>query len=78
MVADNPLPPTPSPLRSEGKPNKIGSENVIYTRTTLEIWNKIKPFARQMRHDSTPAEDALWQQLRRKNLVVYKLSKKVI
>jgi very-short-patch-repair endonuclease len=85
-----PLPPTPSPLRSEGEPrqnNTSGkdealfastpseegsSENVIYTRTTLEIWDKIKPLARQMRRESTPAEDALWQQLRRKNMGSYK------
>ena len=35
-------------------------------------WNKIKPFARQMRQESTPAEDALWQQLRRKSIGNYK------
>ncbi len=59
--------PSPSTLRVEGNEDKV-----VFTRTTLEIWDKIKPFARQMRHDPTPAENALWQQLRRKNVGEYK------
>ena len=33
--------------------------------TPLELWAKLKPIARQMRHAPTIAEDALWQRLRR-------------
>jgi very-short-patch-repair endonuclease len=29
-----------------------------------ELWEKLKPLAREKRHESTPAEDYLWQQLR--------------
>jgi very-short-patch-repair endonuclease len=39
---------------------------LIHTRTTSELWKKIKPLTREMRKAPTPAEDALWQQLRRK------------
>ena len=38
--------------------------------TPPELWGKLKPLARQMRHQPTPAEDALWQKLRRKSLGV--------
>jgi very-short-patch-repair endonuclease len=40
----------------------------IHTRTSSELWEKIKPIARQMRQAPTPAEDALWQRLRRKQI----------
>ena len=29
-----------------------------------KLWDKLKPLARQKRHDPTPAEAALWQRLR--------------
>ena len=29
-----------------------------------ELWAKLKPLARQMRHEPTAAEDALWQRVR--------------
>jgi adenine-specific DNA-methyltransferase len=32
------------------------------------LWDKLKPLARQMRHEPTEAEDHLWQALRRKSL----------
>ncbi len=32
--------------------------------TPTELWDKLKPLARQMRHEATPAEDALWELLR--------------
>lgn len=38
--------------------------------TPPELWVKLKPIARQMRHDPTQAEDILWQRLRRKVLGV--------
>ena len=61
----------PAPRSGEGL-GEGNSENALHTRTTLEVWDKIKPFARQMRQEPTPAEAALWQQLRRKNLGGYK------
>jgi very-short-patch-repair endonuclease len=30
-----------------------------------DLWEKIKPLARQMRHDPTPAESKLWDALRK-------------
>lgn len=35
-----------------------------------ELWEKLKPIARQMRREPTPAEDHLWQQLRNRALGV--------
>jgi very-short-patch-repair endonuclease len=32
------------------------------------LWEKLKPLARQMRQNPTPAEKLLWQALRRKQL----------
>ena len=29
-----------------------------------ELWDKLKPLARQMRHEPTPAEEHLWQHIR--------------
>ena len=57
-VADEKLPS----LRS-GEGNKLA-----HTRTSAELWEQIKPLAREMRKEPTPAEDALWQRLRRKQL----------
>lgn len=36
--------------------------------TTPALWDKLKPLARQMRHEPTPAENALWQKLRNRRL----------
>ncbi len=33
-------------------------------RTTPELWTKLAPLARQMRHEPTPAEARLWHHLR--------------
>ncbi|MBN2305270.1 MAG: endonuclease domain-containing protein [Anaerolineae bacterium] len=40
-------------------------------KTPPELWEKLKPLARQMRHDPTPAEEALWQRVRRNQLGVH-------
>jgi very-short-patch-repair endonuclease len=37
-------------------------------RTPSKLWLKLKPLARQMRHEPTPAECALWNRLRRNQL----------
>ncbi len=39
-------------------------------RTPPHLWEKLKPLARQMRKDPTPAEETLWQGLRKKQLGV--------
>lgn len=36
--------------------------------TTPEVWAKLKPLARLMRHEPTPAENALWQRLRNRKV----------
>jgi very-short-patch-repair endonuclease len=41
------------------------SDNPTPFGTSPALWEKLRPIARQMRHDPTPAEDALWQHLRR-------------
>ena len=43
-------------------------QSFIPSRTSRDLWAKIKPLARQMRHAPTPAENALWQRLRRKGV----------
>lgn len=40
--------------------------------TPPELWNKLKPLARQLRHEPTQAEDALWQLLRGRRLGGFK------
>ncbi|BAZ69642.1 hypothetical protein NIES4106_44150 [Fischerella sp. NIES-4106] len=41
-------------------------------QTPLELWEKLKPIARQMRREPTPAEEKLWQKLRHKQLLGFK------
>ena len=36
--------------------------------TAPKLWEKLKPLARQKRHNPTPAEDKLWQELRNRHL----------
>jgi very-short-patch-repair endonuclease len=45
-------------------PAEPAENQIIHTRTTPEIYTKIKLLAREMRRAPTPAEDALWQRLR--------------
>ena len=33
-----------------------------------ELWAKLKPLAREMRHQPTPAEEILWQRLRNRQI----------
>ncbi len=40
--------------------------------TPPELWENIKPLARQMRHVPTPAEDALWQAVRNRGIDGYR------
>ncbi len=41
-------------------------------RTPPELWEKLKPLARQMRCEPTTAEKLLWQKLRNKQLLGFK------
>jgi very-short-patch-repair endonuclease len=65
---------SPSPRSGEGFREGSSSapqefrERIMNTRISTEIWEKLKPLARDMRHNPTPAEDALWQRLRRNAL----------
>lgn len=38
-------------------------------RPSPELWAKIKPLARELRKSPTPAEEVLWQRLRRKQVL---------
>jgi very-short-patch-repair endonuclease len=42
----------------------------LYARTSTELWEALKPLTRQMRHNPTEAENALWQRLRDKGIGV--------
>jgi very-short-patch-repair endonuclease len=33
-----------------------------------DLWKRLKPFAREMRHTPTPAEELLWERLRNRRL----------
>ena len=44
------------------------SDNLRPANTTPALWAKLKPLARQMRHEPTPAEKKLWQYLRNRQL----------
>ncbi|MEH2024730.1 endonuclease domain-containing protein [Nostoc sp.] len=41
-------------------------------QTPQELWKKLKPLARQMRGEPTPAEKLLWQKLRDKQILGFK------
>jgi very-short-patch-repair endonuclease len=41
---------------------------IIPTSAPPALWEKLKPLARQMRHDPTPAENALWQRVRNRRI----------
>ncbi|MEP6985371.1 MAG: endonuclease domain-containing protein [Chloroflexota bacterium] len=44
------------------------STDLIHANTSSELWELLKPLARQMRHSSTPAEDLLWKHLRNRQI----------
>ncbi|RYU76416.1 phosphoribosylformylglycinamidine synthase subunit PurQ, partial [Hymenobacter persicinus] len=75
-VASLPHPPTPSP-GGEGEPDGRAAageaQQEIGSRPRLtadkKLWyERLKTFSGQMRRESTPAEDALWQALRNRQL----------
>jgi very-short-patch-repair endonuclease len=48
--------------------NNTNEPGWIHTHTPRDLYEKIKPLARQMRSDPTPAEDALWQRIRKRQI----------
>ncbi|BAY65213.1 hypothetical protein NIES22_53160 [Calothrix brevissima NIES-22] len=80
-------PPSPLSLKGEGGEEKCGGEEFLegeerfegeervkvgIWKTSPELWEKLKPLARQMRHKPTSAENHLWQYLRNRLLLGYK------
>jgi poly(A) polymerase len=68
LIASPPAAATPSPQAARG----IGDETRVeqeqrHLRRPVD-WSDLKPRAREMRHEPTPAEDILWQTLRRKQV----------
>jgi poly(A) polymerase len=59
-------PPAPSPNSGRGSDKRPpASENYRRWRTSTSSWAELGPRAREMRTAPTPAEDKLWQHLRR-------------
>jgi len=54
--------------RGDRKGDSVSSERESVRRTTPELWQRLKPIARQMRREPTEAEAALWQRLRGRRL----------
>jgi very-short-patch-repair endonuclease len=48
------------------------AEQTIRWQTTPQLWEKLKPLARQKRHEPTPAELHLWTFLRNRQVLGYK------
>jgi very-short-patch-repair endonuclease len=44
------------------------TDDRVPTYTTRELYEKLKPIARQMRSEPTPAEDRLWQRIRKEQI----------
>jgi hypothetical protein len=47
----------------------LGGGVPVPWQTPPELWEKLKPLARQMRCQATPAENKLWQRLRNKQIL---------
>ncbi len=58
----------PSSLAGRG----LGGGVPVPWQTPPELWEKLKPLARQMRCQPTPAENKLWQRLRNKQILGFK------
>lgn len=63
-------PPAPSPSAESGSrdPGADLGDRMRIWRTTPGPWARLKPLTREMRHEPTQAEEALWRQLRRRQL----------
>ncbi len=56
------------------QPTKAPSDQFgwAHTYATGGVYEKIKPLARQMRHEPTPAEQVLWKRIRKNQVAGYK------
>ncbi|MBC1239836.1 endonuclease domain-containing protein [Nostoc sp. 2RC] len=70
--------PNPNPLTDSSPPSSLAGRGLgggvpgNVWQTPYELWKKLKPLARQMRREPTPAEKLLWQKLRHKQLLGFK------
>ncbi|WP_313885059.1 endonuclease domain-containing protein [Scytonema hofmannii] len=65
------LPNNSSPPSSQAG-RGLGGGVPVPWQSQPELWEKLKPLARQMRCEPTPAEKLLWQKLRQKQLLGFK------
>ena len=70
----NPNSCPPSPLAGRG----LGGGVSVPWQTPPEIWQKLKPLARQMRTEPTLAEKQLWQRLKNKQLLGFKFRRQQV
>nr|MDZ8286991.1 endonuclease domain-containing protein [Nostoc sp. ChiSLP01] len=70
--------PNPNPIAHSSPPSSLagwgfgGGVPGNVWQTPYELWKKLKPLARQMRREPTPAEKLLWQKLRHKQVLGFK------
>jgi very-short-patch-repair endonuclease len=55
-------------VRSKGHMSAESEHGQNQWYTTSELWQKLKPLAREKRGSPTPAEDRLWQRLRNRQV----------
>ncbi|MBD2516813.1 endonuclease domain-containing protein [Nostoc sp. FACHB-973] len=67
----NLIPDSSPPSSLAGRGLRGGVPGNVW-QTPYELWKKLKPLARQMRCEPTPAEKLLWQRLRHKQLLGFK------
>ncbi len=65
---DRQTPPPAPPRTRRGEKNEEPDADERQWRIPPQLWEKLKPLARQMRREPTHAEDILWQQVRRNEL----------
>jgi poly(A) polymerase len=63
-------PPAPSPPAERGSAADQVRDGGGQWPASLEVWDQLKPRARELRREATPAERMLWERLRRNQLGV--------
>jgi len=62
--------PYPMKTKAQTQPEpRPTTPGLALWHTPPHLWGKLKPLARQMRHEPTDAENVLWQHLRRRQLL---------
>lgn len=54
------------------------SNSSSHWKSSPELWKKLKPRARQMRSQPTPAEKLLWERIKNKQLLGYKFRRQQV